>query len=66
MIQPKIYLLIHNGNVEIASKDVKVCWMVMCKLLQAISQPIPASYVTITRHINEHGTYVHNIRVGQS
>ena len=49
-----------------ASKDVKILWVIMQNLLSALGQPAPPSYVTITRHVNEHGTFVHGWAPGQS
>lgn len=62
----KVFILTRNGQVEMASKDVKILWKIMTSLLSALGQPAPESYVTITRHINQHGTFVHCWAPGQS
>lgn len=60
MNQPTIYLLLYNGNVEQASKSVKILWSIIANLCQVNRQELPLSYVQVTRLMNENNCYVHS------
>jgi len=54
------FILLYNGNVQYPSFDIKVLWGAMCKMVTAIGQPLPHSYVQVTRIVNDKHSYVHS------
>jgi hypothetical protein len=66
MNRKPIFIVTRNGQVEIASKDLKFAYMILQKLAAATGKPALLSYMQITRIMNEHNTFVHQYAPGAS
>lgn len=62
----KVYILLYNNSVQIASKDLKI--LAMTLEVQCTSRNMPAghSYVQVTRIIHEKQSYMHSPAVGHT
>lgn len=66
-MKPKtIYILLYNNAVQFASKELKILAASICTLATAINQPLPHSYVQITRIMSENKYYIHSTQVGHT
>src|SRR3990170_770011 len=59
MNHPTVYILLYNGSVQYAAKNVKNLWVSICAMCDAVNQPMPLSYVQVTRILNDHISYTH-------
>lgn len=59
MKEKSIYILLYNGIVEMASRDLKNLHTILCLMCQRASQPLPLSYVQCTRNMAEKTSFIH-------
>src|SRR3990170_314402 len=59
MKTPTCYILIYNGVVEQASRDLKNLHTIMCLMSQRAGVELPLSYVQATRIIAEKKSFIH-------
>src|SRR3989304_10255569 len=59
MKDKSIYLLLYNGVVEQASRDLKNLHTILCIMCQRASVPLPLSYVQVTRNMATNTSFIH-------
>ena len=64
MNKPSVYILIYNDRVQYASKDIKSLHGAIEVMCSTLNVPLPASYVHVTRLINEKSFYIHTPAFG--
>lgn len=60
MKDKKIYLLLYNGSVQYAARNIKNLWVSICTMCSQINQKMPVGYEQVTRILNEHPSFVHS------
>jgi len=59
MKDKSIYLLLYNGVVEQASRDLKNLHTILCLMCQRASVELPLSYVQVTRNMAVNTSFIH-------